>query len=195
MEISRATNKASQASKGSANPSGERLNARTALLGLFVVLTMVFASTTVYESGTRTTLTSTSTSTSTATSVSTIIGTATTSTTVITTSIVLVSKAAFALSVRLDRATYTANQPITVNGSVSPVPNAHSNVTLIVTSPAGVAATATSWVSSINGSYSYTLVAGGSSAWVSGVYTVTAICVAFGATETASTQFAYTLPA
>ena len=43
------------------------MNVRTALLGLFVVLTLVFASTTVYESGIRTTLTSTSTSTSTST--------------------------------------------------------------------------------------------------------------------------------
>jgi hypothetical protein len=39
--------------------SGERLNVKTALMGLFVVLTIVFASTTVYESGIRTTLTST----------------------------------------------------------------------------------------------------------------------------------------
>jgi len=43
------------------------LNARTALLGLFVVLTIVFASTTLYESGVRTTLTSTSTATTTST--------------------------------------------------------------------------------------------------------------------------------
>ena len=65
MEISCATNKVSKASKGSQTQSGERLNVRTALLGLFVALTIVFASTTVYESGIRTTLTSTSTSTST----------------------------------------------------------------------------------------------------------------------------------
>ena len=44
------------------------MNARSALLGLFVALTIVLASTTVYESGTRTTLTSTSTSTDTSTS-------------------------------------------------------------------------------------------------------------------------------
>ncbi len=43
------------------------MNTRTALLGLFVALTIVLASTTVYESGARTTLTSTSTSTSTST--------------------------------------------------------------------------------------------------------------------------------
>jgi hypothetical protein len=36
------------------------LNAKTALLGLFVALTIIFASTTVYESGIRTTLASTS---------------------------------------------------------------------------------------------------------------------------------------
>ena len=48
------------------------MNARTALPGIFVALTIVFASTTVYESGIRTTLTSTSTSTVTSTSVSTI---------------------------------------------------------------------------------------------------------------------------
>ena len=54
------------------------MNARTVLLGLFVALTMVFASTTAYESGLRTTLTSTST----ATSVSTITATTTQTTTV-----------------------------------------------------------------------------------------------------------------
>ena len=41
------------------------MNARTALLGLFVALTIVFGSTVVYESGTRSTVTSTVTTTST----------------------------------------------------------------------------------------------------------------------------------
>jgi hypothetical protein len=53
------------------------LNARKALLGLFVALTIAFASTTVYESGIRTTVTSTITSTSTAISVSTTTSTTT----------------------------------------------------------------------------------------------------------------------
>ena len=43
------------------------MNIRTALLCLFVALTILFASTTVYESGIRTTLTSTSTTTQTTT--------------------------------------------------------------------------------------------------------------------------------
>ncbi len=54
------------------------MNVRTSLLGLFVVLTIVFASTTVYESGIRTTLTSTSTSTSTSTVTATSLSTITT---------------------------------------------------------------------------------------------------------------------
>ncbi len=127
--------------------------------------------------------------------------TTTTSTTVSTTRIVSVStvtatkSATFALSVSVDRQAYTTNYPILVSGSVSPTPNIPSNVTLIVISPAGVAATAISRVSNSNGSYSYSLVAGGSSAWVSGVYVVTAIWVVPGANETATTQFTYTVPA
>jgi hypothetical protein len=58
------------------------MNARTALLGLFVVLTIVFASSTVYESGLRTTLTSTSISTSTSTVTATSVSTSTTTSTV-----------------------------------------------------------------------------------------------------------------
>jgi hypothetical protein len=171
------------------------VDSKNVALGAFVVLTLVFASITAIEYSRGPSLTITRTSFSTTTSTET---TTTTSTTVSTTSIVSVStvtaakSAAFALSVGVGRQDYTTNQPILVDGSVSPALSP-LNVTLIVTSPASVAATATSRVSSINGSYSYTLVASGSSAWVTGVYTVTAICVAFGATETATTQFTYTV--
>jgi len=67
---------------GGQTQSRERLNARTALLGLFVVLTIIFASTTIYESGTRTALTSTSISTSTEIRMSTVTSTTTQTTTV-----------------------------------------------------------------------------------------------------------------
>ena len=50
------------------------MNFRSAVLGLFVALTIVLASTTVYESGIRTTLTSTSTSTNTLTLSSVVLG-------------------------------------------------------------------------------------------------------------------------
>lgn len=171
------------------------VDSKNVALGAFVVLTLVFASLAAIEysrglSLSTTTRTSFSTMTSTET-------TTITSTTVITITPVSVSRVAFALSVRVDRQGYTTNYPILLNGSVSPAPNAFSNVnvTLIVISPAGVAATASSHVSGVNGNYSYTLVAGGSGFWVSGVYSVTAICVWSGATETATTQFTYTVPA
>jgi hypothetical protein len=174
------------------------VDSKNVALGAFVVLTLAFASITTIEysrSPSLSTITRASFATATSTETTT-----TTSTTVSTTSIVSVStvtaakSAAFALSVRVDRQDYTRNQLILVSGSVSPTPNIPSNVTLIVISPVGVAVTATSRVSNSNGSYSYTLVAGSSSAWVSALYTVTAIWVVPGANETAITQFAYTVP-
>jgi hypothetical protein len=65
------------------------LNARTALLGLFVALTIIFASTTVYESGTRTTVTSTSTTTSTLTQAMTVTSTTRMTTTSLFSSVLL----------------------------------------------------------------------------------------------------------
>jgi hypothetical protein len=91
MEISYATNKYPKLQRGSADPICERLNAKTALLGLFVMLTIVFASTAVYESSIRTTLTSTSTSTSTSTVTAISVSTSTSTTT--TTSVVDPTKA------------------------------------------------------------------------------------------------------
>ena len=169
------------------------MDSKNAALDAFVVLTLAFASIAAIEYSrgpSLSTITRTSFSTTTSTETTT-----TTSTTVSTTSIVSVStvtaatSGAFALSVRVDRQSYTANEPILVNGSVYPPPSDPFNVTLVVTGPAGVTATASSRVNSINGSYSYTLVAGGSTVWVTGVYTVTAICVQFSAVETATTQF------
>jgi hypothetical protein len=177
------------------------VDAKNFALGAFVVLTLVFASAAAIEYSRGPSLsTITSTAFSTVTSTET---TTTTSTTVSATSLVSISTvtasstAAFNLSVRTDRAAYTTNEPIFVSGRVLPGPNASgslANVTLIVTGPVGVIATATSRVSSFNGSYSYMLVAGGSSGWVVGVYTVSAICLAFGAAESATTQFTYAVP-
>lgn len=68
------------------------MNVRTALLGVFVALTIVFASTTVYESVIRTTIIATSTSTATATSVSTITSTSVSVSTVTTASSATLTK-------------------------------------------------------------------------------------------------------
>lgn len=177
------------------------MDSKNVVLGAFVVLTLIFASiaTIEYSRGpSLSTITRTSFSTMTSTETAT-----TTSTTLSTTSIVSVSTvtasttAAFALSVRVDRAAYTTNEPVLVSGSVLPGPNAYgsiSNVTLVVIGPIGVIATASRGESTINGSYSYTLVTEGSSVWLAGSYTVAAICVAYGATETATTQFVFEVP-
>jgi len=53
-------------------------------------------------------------------------------------------------------------------------------------------ATATSEVSTADGFFSYRFVTGGTPGWVSGTYTVTVVCVAFGETETATATFIYT---
>ncbi len=68
-------NTGSKGSKARQAQSTKGLNVRTALLGLFVVLTVVFGSTTVYESGVRNTLASTSTSTTTSTFTATVVST------------------------------------------------------------------------------------------------------------------------
>lgn len=121
-------------------------------------------------------------------------GAAGVTTTTTTTSTSGTNSTAFELSIGVDRSAYTGNEPMLVNGSVSPPPNSPTNATLIVTSPVGVVATATSQVSTANGSYSYRFVTGGTSGWVSGTYSVTVVCVAFGETETATTTFTFTAP-
>jgi hypothetical protein len=105
------------------------------------------------------------------------------------------STTAFQLSVGVNNSAYSGNESMLVSGSVSPPPNAPSNVTVIITSPVGVVATATSQVSTVNGSYSHAFVTGGTPGWVSGTYTVTVVCVAFGETDTATATFTFTVPA
>lgn len=175
------------------------MDSKDVALGAFVVTTLVFASIAAIEYS-RGPSPSTATSTSTLLSTTTTTETTTTiSTTISTTSVVSVStvtaakSVASALSVRVNRPDYTTNQTILVNGSVFPAPNFPLNVTLIVTSPEGVIAIASSPVSNANGSYSYTLLARGPG-WVVGVYAVTAICVDYGVTETANTQFTFAVP-
>ena len=134
MEISCATNKVSKASKGSADPKFvERLNARSALLVLFVALTIVLASTTVYESGTRTTLTSTSTATSTSTSTATSVST-TTSTTTQTTTVT----STFDLTKALTGAYLSHLGAIDSRNATALAPQYEANATLVYAIPYGV---------------------------------------------------------
>jgi hypothetical protein len=122
-------------------------------------------------------------------------GATTTTTTSSTTASSSMNATAFQLSVAVDRSAYTSNESMVVSGIASPPPNAPANATIIVTSPVGVVATASSQVSTTNGSYSYRFVTGGTPGWVSGTYTVTVVCVAYGETVTATATFAYAVPA
>lgn len=154
---------------------------RNVALGVFVALTLVFASMAAIEfsrAPSSSTVTHTETTTITSTAVST--------TGVLSVSTVTVSTTAFALSTSVNGSAFSNYGPILVKGGVDPVPVAPTNVTLIVGWPGGIVANATTPVSTANGTYSYTIVAGG---WPAGVYTLTAICVAFGVPETATTQF------
>lgn len=165
----------------SPNSHSTPVNFRNAALGASVVLTLVFASIAAIEYSRApliSTVTSTETTTSTLTTVST--------TSVLSVSTETVFTTAFALSVSVNSSSYAAGYPILVRGSVGPVPNAPTNVTLVISAIGIVFATATTPLSITNGTYSYTLVAG---EWEVGVYTLTAICVAFGVPETATTQF------
>jgi hypothetical protein len=114
-------------------------------------------------------------------------GVSTTTTTVI--------ASAVAMSIETDRPAYTSGESMLISGSVSPPPSAPSNVTITITGPQGVVAVATSAVSTTNGSYSYHLVTGGSSGWVSGTYTVMGVWSVLGQNETATTSFELAFPA
>ena len=117
------------------------LNVRTALLGVFLALTIVFASTTLYESTSRTTvtLTSTTTTTSLAASTSTVTSTTTVS------SCITASAAALTLSLSLTSSSIIAGNGIGFNASLfntscgeNDVPSASNwGVPELVIGPAG----------------------------------------------------------
>jgi hypothetical protein len=95
------------------------------------------------------------------------------------------------MSIETDRSAYATGAVMIISGGVSPPPSGPSNVTVSITGPQGVVAVATNPVSITNGSYSYHLVTGGSSEWVSGTYTVRGVWTAFGESETAMTNFEF----
>lgn len=157
---------------------------------VFVVLTLLFASVAAIEysraAPSASTVTLTSPSTTTQTETTTSILTVLSTTIVLSVSTMTVFTTAFALSLGLNSSSYAATYPMLVTGSLDPVPVAPTNVTLVISIGGALVADATTPVSLTNGTYHYTFIAG---KWYAGVYTLTAICVAFGVPETATTQF------
>ena len=107
-----------------------------------------------------------------------------------------VSAISFSLTVYTDSSSYVASSSISIAGEVSPAPGANTSVLLRIYNPnmtlvAGFIAS----VNGTTGSYSSTFVAGGSSSWTEGTYTVNATWGAFGPVVFKTTTFSWALSA
>ena len=87
---------------------------------------------------------------------------------------------------------FSGQASITISGTITPVPTIASNVVITTKGPMGAVDINSVPVSMADGSFTYTFVAGGSAAWVSGQYTVNGTWGAQGNTATQTTTFAYT---
>ena len=85
-------------------------------------------------------------------------------------------------------ASYTGSQSYTISGTISPAPTQADQVGLTVKNPTGQTVDLAS-VTVSSGSFSYSTAVGGTAAWVTGTYTITALD-SYGATGTAT--FTYT---
>ena len=87
-------------------------------------------------------------------------------------------------------ASYSNSQSYTISGTISPAPTQPDQVGLTVKNPSGQTVDVAS-VTVASGSFTYSTAVGGTAAWVSGTYTITALD-SYGATGT--TTFSYTAP-
>ncbi|MDG6983593.1 MAG: hypothetical protein JRN28_03470 [Nitrososphaerota archaeon] len=85
-------------------------------------------------------------------------------------------------------ASYSGSQTYTISGTISPAPTQADQVGLTVKNPSGQTVDLAS-VTVSSGSFSYSTAVGGTAAWVTGTYTITALD-SYGATGTAT--FSYT---
>jgi len=99
---------------------------------------------------------------------------------------------ATSMTISTNASSYAGQATITVSGSVTPAPTVASAVVITTRGPSGVVDTGEAAVSTVDGSYSYVFVTGGSSAWTTGTYTVNGTWGAQGNTATAVTTFSYT---
>jgi cobalamin biosynthesis Mg chelatase CobN len=99
----------------------------------------------------------------------------------------------YTVSVRTDAASYSAAQPITTSGIVSPAPGPNTAVIVTMINPDGktVVDIQDDPVNPSTGAYTQITVAGGSAGWVAGTYSVNATWGGNGSTATMITTFAY----
>jgi len=102
------------------------------------------------------------------------------------------SAVSYSVTVRTDSANYVGSSSISITGQVSPAPGANTSVLLRVYNPIMVLVGASEApVNGTTGSYSYSFVAGGTSSWVAGAYTVNATWGAYGPTVFQTVTFSW----
>jgi hypothetical protein len=98
----------------------------------------------------------------------------------------------YTVSVQTDAASYSAAQTITTSGTVSPAPGPNTAVVVTIKNPAGtVVDIGDDPVNPSTGAYTQVTVAGGSSAWIAGTYSVNATWGGNSSTATMTTTFTY----
>ena len=101
----------------------------------------------------------------------------------------------YSLSVSTDQSSYAGSQTIQITGSVSPAPGPSTAVTLKLISPdKTVLGVWEAPVGASTGLFNYSLVAGGSSSWIAGTFTVNATWGAYPPQLYKQTTFAWSPP-
>jgi hypothetical protein len=109
----------------------------------------------------------------------------------------MASAVTYTITVATDSSSYTTGQTIKVSGTVSPGPGPSTAVLLRICSSVcksgTLLAVGEASADSTSGAYSFTFVAGGSSSWTTGTYTVNATWGASPPTIFKTTTFTYTV--
>jgi len=102
------------------------------------------------------------------------------------------AQSSYYVTVVTDKSSYMAGQTIAISGSVHPAPGPSTAVFLRVFNPSGnTVAVGDAPVDATTGDYTFSLAAGGTSAWVTGAYTVNATWGAYPPTVYGTTVFTY----
>jgi hypothetical protein len=99
-----------------------------------------------------------------------------------------IAAAAGTVTVATDKSSYTGAAPITITVTATPAPGAGNNVAITVFNPNGQAV-ASSPADISSGTATFAFTTGGSAAWISGTYTITAAVPSYTA---GSGSFSYT---
>ncbi len=98
----------------------------------------------------------------------------------------------YTITVSTNASSYASGQQIKITGTVSPAPGPSTGVTIRLFGPTGnLLGAYPAPVAATTGAYNYTVVAGGSSGWTSGTYTVNSTWGAYPPEISNKTTFTY----